>query len=286
MQWLRTHPLTWSRRSLALAVTALGFCLVVLLLALVGFGRTVGLLPRVGSVAGDAARIAAEPPALVAAPAPAAPGERGEAVSPLPDGDAVSGGPEPRAATSPDPAPVAAPERSAQQQPASGGGGWGGVSGQGGGGSGGEGDGGGGRGGVGGEVGINGVASQALAATPGEPCGASTCGPGQRCCNASCGTCTEPGQTCSPARCDVPRATSAACGPSTCNAGQVCCNASCGICTAPGASCDAASCSGAPQIPSSVRCGSTQCNSGQVCCNPSCGICAAPGESCSTTPCD
>lgn len=79
--------------------------------------------------------------------------------------------------------------------------------------------------------------------------------------------------------------TSTMCGFNTCNSGQVCCNFSCGVCAAPGSSCDQTQCAGTPRAPTAVRCGAGQCNDGQVCCNPSCGICAAPGEVCSTDVC-
>jgi hypothetical protein len=116
-------------------------------------------------------------------------------------------------------------------------------------------------------------------------CGNNVCPVGQVCCNASCGTCTPPGGTCSQQVCGAENLPlSAPCGPNTCNVGQVCCNPSCGICTPPGGTCDTKPCDG-PKVPFSVPCGLNTCNVGQVCCNPSCGICVAPGESCRTDPC-
>ena len=118
------------------------------------------------------------------------------------------------------------------------------------------------------------------------PCGTSTCTGGQVCCNASCGTCAEPGQKCSQAVCGMSASLdSVPCGPNTCNSGQLCCNPSCGTCVAPGETCDPHECADAIQYPVSQSCGMSTCNVGTVCCNPSCGICAAPGESCSQRAC-
>lgn len=75
-------------------------------------------------------------------------------------------------------------------------------------------------------------------------CGSNTCNTGQVCCNASCGICVAPGQTCDQRQCaNAPRTpTVVLCGRGQCNDGQVCCNASCGICAAPGASCSDQEC--------------------------------------------
>jgi hypothetical protein len=71
-----------------------------------------------------------------------------------------------------------------------------------------------------------------------EPCGMDVCGPGLVCCNASCGTCVAPGQTCSQLSCSMTAyPLSAFCGRNTCSIDEVCCNLSCGICAAPGESC-------------------------------------------------
>ncbi len=119
-----------------------------------------------------------------------------------------------------------------------------------------------------------------------EPCGRSFCRGGLVCCNASCGTCVEPGQKCSQFVCGMSLSLeSVACGQNTCNTGDVCCNASCGTCTKPGETCDTRPCDNAIQYPTSQACGMTTCNVGTVCCNPSCGICAAPGEPCSQSAC-
>jgi len=131
------------------------------------------------------------------------------------------------------------------------------------------------------------VAASAAPAS-GESCGAVTCASGEVCCNASCGTCTPPGQKCSQMVCGMSAwPASVQCGSATCNVGDVCCNASCGTCVHPGMTCDTSPCENAIQDPNSPTCGlKATCNVGNVCCNPSCGICAPPGEACSQTPCD
>ncbi len=130
-------------------------------------------------------------------------------------------------------------------------------------------------------------AGRPAAAEPaGVPCGTAVCPSGKVCCNASCGTCTDPGQKCSQLVCGMNVSTeSVACGSNTCNVGQVCCNASCGTCTQPGQTCSKAPCDNGIQFPASPPCGMSTCNVGMVCCNPSCGICAPPGEACSQQPC-
>jgi hypothetical protein len=129
--------------------------------------------------------------------------------------------------------------------------------------------------------------SAGAAPAAGEPCGASTCAPGKVCCNASCGTCTNPGETCEKLVCGmsvVPE--SVRCGPNTCNVGEVCCNDSCGFCVLPGEPCDTKRrCYGATEYPQSQMCGMQTCNVGFACCNPSCGICKRPGEPCSQKAC-
>ncbi len=125
-------------------------------------------------------------------------------------------------------------------------------------------------------------------ATPqGVACGTTQCAPGKVCCNASCGTCTDPGERCSQRVCGMnPFNESQSCGPSTCNVGEVCCNPSCGTCVHPGDACDTTRrCSSEITFPDSQSCGMQTCNVGLVCCNPSCGICAPPGEPCSQDAC-
>lgn len=121
----------------------------------------------------------------------------------------------------------------------------------------------------------------------GEQCGNNTCAPGLVCCNASCGTCTPPGEKCSQLVCGMPVVpSSVACGTSTCNVGELCCNPSCGTCTKPGEACDSARrCGNEMTFPESQMCGMQTCNVGLVCCNPSCGICAPAGEPCSQRTC-
>jgi hypothetical protein len=125
------------------------------------------------------------------------------------------------------------------------------------------------------------------AAPEGVACGTTQCAPGKVCCNASCGTCTDPGERCSQRVCGMnPFNESQSCGPSTCNVGEVCCNPSCGTCVHPGDACDTTRrCSSEITFPDSQSCGMQTCNVGLVCCNPSCGICAPPGEPCSQDAC-
>lgn len=75
-------------------------------------------------------------------------------------------------------------------------------------------------------------------------CGRNTCNTGQVCCNASCGICVAPGESCDQKQCaGAPRTpTAILCGRGQCNDGLVCCNASCGICAAPGETCSQEKC--------------------------------------------
>jgi hypothetical protein len=129
--------------------------------------------------------------------------------------------------------------------------------------------------------------ASAAPAEEGVACGTARCAPGKVCCNASCGTCTAPGERCSQRVCGMnPLNESQSCGPATCNVGEVCCNASCGTCVRPGGTCDTTRrCSSEITFPESQSCGMQTCNVGLVCCNPSCGICAPPGEPCSQDAC-
>jgi hypothetical protein len=127
------------------------------------------------------------------------------------------------------------------------------------------------------------VATSAPPSNPPTPprvaCGATTCAPGDVCCNSTCGICTSPGQTCTRQNCGAgASATSAPCGHNTCNVGEVCCNPSCGICAAPGATCSQARCDDGPTLPFSQTCGMNTCNVGTVCCDASCGLCAPVAE--------
>jgi hypothetical protein len=73
----------------------------------------------------------------------------------------------------------------------------------------------------------------------GEPCGKTRCGPGEYCCNPSCGTCVPLNGGCAAVVCDPDPEPwpGERCGKTICPRGQVCCNASCGICTPPNAAC-------------------------------------------------
>ena len=118
-------------------------------------------------------------------------------------------------------------------------------------------------------------------------CGSTQCPEREVCCNASCGTCVMPGETCSQQVCGMSTAAvSLPCGSNTCNVGEVCCNSSCGICLQPDEPCDTSKqCSNPIEYPFSVTCGMSTCNTGLVCCNPSCGTCARFGEPCSQEVC-
>jgi len=118
-------------------------------------------------------------------------------------------------------------------------------------------------------------------------CGSATCPEGEACCNASCGACAAPGETCSQLDCGMSTIpVSVSCGSNTCNVGEACCNVSCGICARVGEPCDVTKeCENHIQYPFSVTCGMSTCNTGLVCCNPSCGICALFGEPCSQLDC-
>jgi hypothetical protein len=85
----------------------------------------------------------------------------------------------------------------------------------------------------------------------GGQCGPRVCGPGTRCCNASCGVCTPPGAECTQQICSTTEAASMSeadvqsliiigggqCGPNVCGPGSFCCNASCGTCAPRGGVC-------------------------------------------------
>lgn len=107
----------------------------------------------------------------------------------------------------------------------------------------------------------------------GDPCGATTCGNGEYCCNASCGICAPLGGFCTQQFCGEP------CNQTTCGAGEFCCNHSCSICAQVGGACTTEYCSvGEP-------CGQSVCGAGEACCNPSCSICAPIGGTCIQVAC-
>lgn len=93
------------------------------------------------------------------------------------------------------------------------------------------------------------LSAAVAAATPapaeiGIPCGKNVCTRGLVCCNASCGTCTKPGDKCLAVICpQTDKRQEDAVGPR-------------------------------------VRCGLRECLPGQRCCNPSCGYCVYPREVC------
>ncbi len=118
-------------------------------------------------------------------------------------------------------------------------------------------------------------------------CGPTECPGDFVCCNASCGICARPGETCSQRVCGMPYTLdSVSCGPATCDVGELCCDAACGVCIQPGEPCLPGSCLSPVTMPVSESCGMMTCNVGLVCCNPSCGICKPPGEPCSHEVCD
>lgn len=121
----------------------------------------------------------------------------------------------------------------------------------------------------------------------GPVCGPVTCPVDWVCCNASCGICTLPGQTCSQVVCGMPMSPmSVGCGPTTCDVGELCCDPMCGKCIRPGEPCTPARCLSPVVTPESEVCGMNTCNVGTVCCNPSCGICKPPGEPCTRKVCN
>jgi hypothetical protein len=85
----------------------------------------------------------------------------------------------------------------------------------------------------------------------GGQCGPRVCGPGTRCCNASCGVCTPPGAECTQQVCSATEAASMTeaetqsliiigggqCGQNVCGPGTFCCNASCGTSAPRGGAC-------------------------------------------------
>jgi hypothetical protein len=285
---LRASHRRQSNRRLLTGVLALAVGVTVLVVALVGLGRTVGALTRLAPAAAE--QLSSEPPAAQLAarglPIATVATTTVATATAAPAAPAANGLRSPEAATPPSTAMSAA--RSDTMSVATGSVMAGVVAGAGG--SGGQGGIAGGQGGIaGGGLGGLGGAAGALGAAPlgTVPCGPTTCSEGQSCCNASCGICAAPGETCTQQLCGVANvASSVMCGANTCNVGQVCCNASCGICTAPGASCSQAPCASAPRSPTNFMCGRAQCSDGQICCNPSCGTCVAPGGSCSHEICD
>jgi len=230
MPAIRPMPFSrrWRPRSLILVVSALALATAALVVAAVGFGRTIGVLTHWagGPLAASAEPVAVQPPLPLpvatvdsnrAEPTtPSAPNlaaASGDTTAPASGGARASG-----AVTATDPSAGgtggAAPSAAT---PA-------GTSGA-------------------GTSGAGAPSSAAQTAETRVSCGSTTCPDDQVCCNPSCGICAAPGATCSQERCDLPNVqTSMLCGSNTCNVGQVCCNASCGTCAVPGASCPQALC--------------------------------------------
>jgi hypothetical protein len=126
-------------------------------------------------------------------------------------------------------------------------------------------------------------------------CGPNACGPGEYCCNSSCGICAPNGADCPAIACETCGDT--VCAPTQqcccnqcigmdeacpgtclkecnsknpCDAGEECC---CGMCM-PGNGCDLALCAPPPQ------CGKVMCEYNEVCCDAVCGVCADSLGSC------
>lgn len=247
-------PRRWSKRRLLLVVSSLIAGALVLVLSVVGFARSIGLVMHAVDAVGDIGQIAPERASPTgSAVTPGNPASSVTATAPSLRGSVGSG-----PGSSALPAAVAAP--ASTSRPA-----------------------GGAEGGaetseaeaapIGGVAGVSGSggdgANGAMGATGGVAGAAPTFWE-----NVVQSALTLLGRT-----------TASMCGRNTCNAGQVCCNASCGICTAAGSTCDQAPCTDGPRAPTAVLCGSAQCNDGQVCCNPSCGTCTLPGETCSDQKC-
>jgi len=253
----------WSKRSQIVIVSSLVVAALLLTATLIRFARTTGLVLRVIDDVGDVDRIAPDRQALTrtsVTPQPHPPSET--APSPMPPA------PAPATTNAPPPGPLASPPSAAPMSASNGGReSTDAVEANAMGGAGGSGD-------VsdsnddvasrntpGATAGAGGVAGSSAAAptfwddvvqsalgwigqTTVSMCGPSTCNTGMVCCNASCGTCVEPGATCDQTQCaGAPRTpTNIRCGMGQCNDGQVCCNPSCGICTAPGETCSDAPC--------------------------------------------
>jgi ZU5 domain-containing protein len=95
-----------------------------------------------------------------------------------------------------------------------------------------------------------------------QPCGATTCGQGEYCCNASCGICAPLGGACTQQDCSACRSSDPSVPPSACPPGTMC-DPNTGGCIGGG-----------------EQCGPNTCASGEYCCNASCGICAPMGGAC------
>lgn len=236
-------PRRWSKRRLLVVVSSLVGCVVLLVISVVGFARSLGFVMKAPAALGDVGEIAPEH----AAPTgnvvpPAAPTSTVTETAP----------PNRSSGSSPGPSPLPTPQSPAGPVAATAG-----------------------ASGSGGAPATTGTTAAATGESAGTTstggvagsaptfwedavqsavavisqntismCGRNTCNTGQVCCNASCGVCVAPGATCDKRQCSgAPRTpTAVLCGTAQCNDGQVCCNASCGICTAPGATCSDQKC--------------------------------------------
>ena len=133
----------------------------------------------------------------------------------------------------------------------------------------------GGDGGAGGRGGDGGVSTGGVppgtGGAAGEPCGPAYCGPGEYCCNESCGICAAVGAGCPAIACVDPGPTP--CGPAVCGVGEQCCDSFCGSCGPIGEPCQPVDCP-------VETCGPNVCGPGEYCCDPSCGTCAPIGAAC------
>ncbi|MDF2693492.1 MAG: hypothetical protein K0S65_1875, partial [Labilithrix sp.] len=125
--------------------------------------------------------------------------------------------------------------------------------------------------------------SPALSLPSTRSCGLNRCGPGEFCCNESCGICAPVGGFCTQQVCGPSSVPPTRCGPSVCGPGEFCCNESCGICAPVGGFCTQQVCG--PSTVPPTRCGANVCGPGEFCCNESCGICAPVGGFCTQQVC-
>jgi hypothetical protein len=237
-----TPPRRWSKRRLIFTVSALASGVLVLVVAVVGFARSVDFvlgvgsasdaLSEVGQIAPD--RAASGGTSATTVPAASEPVVTTETSAPVPATTAVAtsvvpSGARPAAANSSEATGGAPGETEAAAGSA-------------------------GTGGLGGGGGTAPTPSgfednlrsmlTLFGQTASTMCGQNTCNVGQVCCNFSCGTCVAPGASCDQTQCaGAARApTAVRCGSGQCNDGQVCCNPSCGICAAPGETCASQTC--------------------------------------------
>lgn len=125
-----------------------------------------------------------------------------------------------------------------------------------------------------------GVDAGSFDAGSGIACGANTCRQGTVCCNASCGTCVEPGESCTTIECTQP----VVCDGNVCADTAVCCGGCPGeqsSCSGPGGECPPVSCTG-------PICGGEACSADSLTCCAGCNgeeICSGPGGECPAIDC-